>query len=196
MSTVINTTLFLAVLKAQTAKLAESLISKKATKGEPGLSIEERNIREAYLAIGCGGSRNQYKTTVERQFKAEGKKDINPETFADDNDDDDETYEPIPFAVFVPIANPNGHNYPLGIPAAFYRLRNRQAVSLDDNVHNSMSLDIGAIRAATDQEVETFFERKFTRLLELCMYRSSLEDLLYRDYSPENVKLICEFVNA
>lgn len=45
------------------------------------LTKKEENIREAFLAISCFGSRMRYKAEIEAQYKA-SKKKIDPRVFA------------------------------------------------------------------------------------------------------------------
>lgn len=182
-----NKALFLSVIAHQTARLAAAL--GPAKEDQNPLTSEELAIREAFEAISCGGARADYRRTVERQWKEKGKK-LNPMVFESREDEDEVSLNEFPLAAFVPLRNPNAHNYKIGEVAVL--LQNRDAYSLAaESVGNYMTERKSALRIATLEEIEATLDHA-KNILHASRLKFSDYDLFDAEDTVENVLAIVE----
>lgn len=140
-----NKALMKAVMVAQTAAMFADLVP---------LTEEERDIKESYDAMSCGGSQRDYRRKIEAQWKRKGKT-LNPAVFGDERDN----FAIFPLAVCVPISNPNAHDYTLGKPVLFIVQNVYNLPTLDTKNHNNLTLDRASLRAATEAEIDAIIEK-------------------------------------
>jgi hypothetical protein len=151
MKSSINKALFLAVIAAQTEKLASVL---KGEKDRP-LTKEEQRIKDTYDALSCGGSQSDYRRKIEAQYAEDGKK-LNPAVW--DEEERGVTYKPIQGAAFIHTGNSNGHNYRIGavcvFDAGYHDDPKLDLTTTDVGWHNHASSYVKDVRPATRTEIE------------------------------------------
>jgi hypothetical protein len=159
----INKALFLAVIAYQTALFAEQFKEGGKPKNPP-LTKDEERIKETYFAIGCGGSRSEYRSKIEKQYKEDGKT-INPKTWGGDSDS--EAVIRFQGAAFVHTGNRNNHNYEIGLVCVFDKgLGSDKETPIGFNLtttgsptapHNYADDHRDCVRPATTAEIESLW---------------------------------------
>lgn len=71
----------------------------------------------------------------------------------------------VPGAVFVPLANPNSHNYKIGQPAMALHHLQSNCLRMTGDEGNNMDLNASSLRPATEAEITAFVKANYDKIV-------------------------------
>lgn len=71
----------------------------------------------------------------------------------------------VPGAMFVPLADPNGHDYEIGQPVMALHHLQARCLRMSGDTGNSMDTNASSLRPATEAEITTFVKANYDKIV-------------------------------